>query len=276
MKKGVLIFLVAACGMAVALPLAAQDIPPGPPGAAGGRGGGRGAPAYPARVTSPAAVERGKTLYTANNCAACHALDTRGSDRGPSLLRSQLVQRDQKGELMAPVIRSGVGAMPASANLTDAQIGDIAEYLHSFPINSRDPGRQRPPTIVTGNAASGQAYFQANCSACHSATGDLAGMATKFADPRTLQGRFLSPAATLPVKVTVTQAGKLKAEGRLIRIDEFFVSLTTADGSQLTIARHGKSPKVEVQDPLAAHKALLRKYSDQNIHDLTAYLVTLK
>lgn len=282
MKRSALVLFLAACGVATALPLAAQDAgpfpggPPGGPGGPGGRGGGRGAPAYPARVTDPAAVARGKQLYTDNTCAACHAADIRGTDRGPSLLRSQLVQRDQKGELIAPIIRSGSVGMPASANLTDAQIGDIAEYLHSFPINSRDPARERPQSIVTGNAVSGQAYFQANCGACHSLTGDLQGLTTKYPDPRTLQGRFLSPLPTLPVMVTVTQAGKIKAQGHLVRIDEFFVSLTTADGTQLTIARKGNAPKVEIRDPLEAHKELLRKYSDQNIHDLTAYLVTLK
>ena len=290
MKKSVLLALMIAGGLAYALPLAAQDAgPPGPdgagPAATGGRGGrggaggagggGRGAPAYPAKVVDPAAVARGKAIYTDANCVGCHAIDIRGSDRGPSLLRSQLVQDDHKGELIAPIIRTGSTGMPATT-LTDAQISDIAEFLHSIPINSRDPARIRPPTIVTGDATSGQAYFQANCTSCHSATGDLRGLATKYADPRTLQGRFLSPAATLPVDVTVTQANGTKTEGRLVRIDEFIVTLEQSDGAQRTFARHGNVPKVELRDPLAAHKALLRRYSDQNIHDLTAYLVTLK
>ena len=286
MKKFVLLALFVAGGLSFALPLAAQDV--GPPGAApaggrGGRGGaggagggGRGAPAYPAPVTDPAAVARGKTLYTDNNCASCHAIDIRGSDRGPSLLRSQLVQRDRKGELISPIIHTGSTGMPATASLTDAQIGDIAEFLHSIPINSRDPARIRPATIVTGDANSGQTYFQSNCGSCHSATGDLRGLATKYADPRTLQGRFLSPTSTQTTSVTVTLAGGKPAEGRLVRIDEFIVTLEQADGTQRTIARRGNVPKVEIHDPLAAHKALLRRYSDQNIHDLTAYLVTLK
>lgn len=264
--------------MAIVTPLAAQDggpFPGGPDGR-GGRGGGPRAPAYPARVTDPAAVERGKTLYTDSNCAGCHAIDIRGSDRGPNLLRSQLVLRDRKGELIAPVIRNGSNTMPASANLTDAQIADIAEYLHSFPINSRDPARQRPQTIVTGNAAAGQVYFQANCSACHSAAGDLKGLGTKYADPRTLQGRFLAPVATQDTTVTVVPPHGAAVEGRLLRIDEFYVSLVAADGSQQTFARKGGTPAVVIHDRLAAHKALLPKYTDRDIHDLTAYLVTLK
>jgi len=282
--RTVTLALFVALGALAAVPVLAQDAADagaagpaaaGPP--AGGRAArGQGLSAYPAHVTDPATVERGKALYASNNCAACHAPDIRGTDRGPSLLRSQLVQRDRKGELIAPVVRNGGPAMPASPALTDAEIGDVAEFLHSFPINSRDPARQRPATIVTGNAAAGEGYFQSHCSSCHSATGDLKGLASKYADPRTLQGHFLSPVATQPVLVTVTDARGTKVRGTLSRLDEFFVSLTTADGQKLTIARHGKTPKVEVEDPLETHKALLRVYTDQNIHDLTAYLVTLK
>lgn len=273
MKKPALFALSVVCMLAT-LPLAAQEGPPA--GGRGGRGGGGFAAAYPARVTDPVIVARGKTVYTDNGCAGCHAEDTRGTNRGPSLLRSQLVQRDRKGELIAPIIQTGSAGMPASPTLTEAQIADIAEFLHSISINSRDPARQRPETIVIGNAAVGQTYFQANCSACHSVASDLKGLATKYADPRTLQGRYLSPTPTQPVMVTVTQANGSKLEGKLARIDEFSVSVTMDDGSQRTIARKGNLPRVDIRDPLAGHKALLSKYADQNIHDLTAYLVTLK
>ena len=40
--------------------------------------------------------------------------------------------------------------------------------------------------------------------------------------------------------------------------------------------RDGDSPKVEVHDPAAPHKDLLREYTDKDIHDVTAYMVTLK
>jgi mono/diheme cytochrome c family protein len=279
MNKAALFALSVAC-MLVTLPLAAQDAG-GPPaagrgGRGGGAGGGRGAPAYPPRITESTIVERGKAAYTDNGCAGCHADDTRGTNRGPSLLRSQLVQRDQKGELITPIIHTGSVGMPASPTLTEAQIADIAEFLHSIPINSRDPARQRPETIVIGNAVAGQIYFQANCSACHSVAGDLKGLATKYDDPRILQGRYLSPTPTQPVMVTVTQANGTRVTGKLARIDEFLVSLTMDDGSQRTISRKGNVPKIEIRDPLQGHRDLLKKYADQNIHDLTAYLVTLK
>src|SRR5690242_7660490 len=140
------------------------------PGGGGGRGGGGGA-AYPQRVVDAAAVERGKAVYDVN-CRFCHGADTRGGDGGPSLLRSQLVQNDQKGETIGEVIKAGRPgtAMPAF-RLTDAQIADVAEFLHSFTISSRDPARMRAPSIVVGNAQAGQAYFQATCASCHSVTG---------------------------------------------------------------------------------------------------------
>jgi hypothetical protein len=34
--------------------------------------------------------------------------------------------------------------------------------------------------------------------------------------------------------------------------------------------------QVEMQDKLAGHRALLPKYSDADLHNLTAYLVTVK
>src|SRR6266705_6439396 len=62
---------------------------------------------YPTRAPAdPAAVERGKALYGVN-CQFCHGADTRGGDSGSSLLRSQLVQNDQNGEVIAPVVQDG-------------------------------------------------------------------------------------------------------------------------------------------------------------------------
>ena len=172
-------------------------------------------------------------------------------------------------------------------DLTDTQLTDLAAFLHSFTLNSRDPARMRPINIVTGNAASGQTYFAKKCGACHSADRDLKGIASRFPDPRTLQQWWLLPggggrggapagATIAPTRATITVASGQKYEGRLARIDEFNVSITEADGTTRTFRRNGDSPKVDINAPLASHKALLREYSDKDIHDVTAYLVTLK
>jgi cytochrome c oxidase cbb3-type subunit III len=260
-----------------------------PPGAGGqGRGGGPG-DAYPSRKVNPESAERGKALYSAQ-CAFCHGADTRGAS-GPSLLRSQLVQDDRNGETIAPIVRGGRPPMPPFA-LSDAQISDVAEFLHGFALNSRDPARMRPVNIVTGDAAAGQAYFAAKCGACHAADRDLKGLASRFPDPRALQQWWLLPSAggrggppstgsaettrIPPTRATVTLPSGQKYEGRVVQIDEFSVSIVESDGTTRTFARAGDTPRVDVNDPLAAHKSLLRVYSDKDIHDVTAYLVTLK
>ena len=200
----------------------------------------QGAAAYPQRETDPAAVARGKEIYEGYACAFCHGADTRGGNGGPSLLRSQLVQRDEKGELIGPVIREG---RPNTAmlgfSLSDQQIADVAEFLHSFSLNSRDPSRFTPDTVVVGNAEAGRGYFDDNCSQCHSVQGDLKGLATRYPDPMDLQTNWLSPQQAPPIMVTVTAANGDTTSGELTEIDEFLVSLSLADGSRQTFRRRG-------------------------------------
>src|SRR5499427_1130022 len=138
----------------------------------GGRGGGAAA-AFPKRPPAdPAVLERGKAIYSVN-CQFCHGADTRGGDSGPSLLRSQLVQDDRTGELIGDVVSNGRPPRMPKFDFTPAQVSDIAAFLHSFTINSRDPARVRPETIVTGDPAAGEAFFKSQCASCHSVTGDL-------------------------------------------------------------------------------------------------------
>ena len=230
-------------------------------------------------------VERGKALYGVN-CAFCHGSDARGGEGGPNLLRAQLVLDDQNGELILPVVQNGrpAGGMPA-LNLSKAQVTDVAAFVHSFRVAGYDASRMKPPTILVGDAKAGEAYFKNACAACHSATGDLKGIGAKYDDPKTLQNTFLLPGGgrggrgggnAPPVTVTVSLATGAKVEGRLARIDDFIVTVVTADGTQRTFRRDGDVPKVELHDPLAGHRALLPKYSDSDIHNLTAYLVTVK
>src|SRR5438270_10716132 len=106
-------------------------------------------PAYPQRAPAePAVLERGKALYGVN-CNFCHGSDARGGEGGPNLLRSQMVLDDKNGELIATVVQNGrvdMG-MPAFPNLTASQVGDIAAYIHNFPVINRDPARFPPPSI---------------------------------------------------------------------------------------------------------------------------------
>jgi mono/diheme cytochrome c family protein len=284
---------LALTGVLLALGTAVAQTPPAAP-AGGGRG--RGAPAgggggfanaFPQHEQADTAqIERGKGIYGVQ-CNFCHGSDARGGEGGPNLLRSETVLNDKNGELIATVVQKGRGEMPA-INLTNAQVSDVAAYIHSFRVAGYDNSRNVPPTILVGNATAGEAYFKTTCASCHSVTGDLKGIGSRFSEPKQLQNYFLMPGggrggrgggggSTLkPTTVTVTMPGGKTLEGRLVRIDDFIVVLADAEGMQHTVRRDGDVPKVEVHDPLEPHKQLLTKYSDQDIHNLTAYLVTVK
>jgi len=286
-------------------PPPAQTTPPaqGQGGAPPGRG--RGPATFPAQqrpLADPAQIARGKGLYE-TSCRACHGADLRGGDLGgPNLLRSEFTLNDLDGEQIAPVIREGRPQM-APLNLTADDSKAVAAYIRSVLATAR--GQGSPPAgprqelnIVVGNAAAGQAFFNATCGACHSATGDLKSIATRIPDPLQLQNAWVSgrgatgrgggrggggaaePAEGTPnrreVTVTVTLAAGQTVTGRLGRIDDFIVTLTEADGTPRSFRRSGDLPKVEINDPLEQHKKLLMVYTDKNIHDVTAFLVTLK
>jgi len=276
-----------ASALAVSFFVAAVQAQQPPPG-----GRGRGpvtSPrnAYPERPPAdPASLERGKALYGVN-CAFCHGPDTRGGDSGPSLLRSSAVLDDQHGELIGPVLQSGRpdrGMPKFSFNST--QVEDIAAFIHSFKAAGYDDSRRRPPSILVGEAKTGQAYFASKCASCHSPTGDLAGIASRIPDERLLQQTWLMPGSgggrggpppvqVPPTKVVVTLASGEKLEGKLDRIDDFVVALTMADGTHRTV-RAAPDVTIDVRDPLQPHRELWRTYTDGDIHNVTAYLATLK
>src|SRR5712691_5189982 len=180
----------------------------------------------------PAAIERGRALYSVN-CTFCHGADTRGGDGGPSLLRAATVLDDQRGELIAPVVKNGRAdrGMP-QFSFTDDQIQDVVAFLHSFTAAGYDASRMKPPSILVGDAKAGAAYFGVKCASCHSATGDLRGFAAKFTDDKFLQQTWLMPASggrgaapprlNVPrTTVTVTLASDERVEGVLGRLDDF-------------------------------------------------------
>ena len=276
-----LLFLLAA------IPLIAQTPPAAAPAEGRGRGGMRPS-AFPQHEASdPAAVARGKALYGVN-CNFCHGSDARGGEGGPNLLRSDVVLNDQHGERIAQIVQNGRGEMPR-LNLTNEQVSDIAAFIHSFRVGGYDVSRMTPPSILVGDAKAGETDFKNHCASCHSPAGDLRGIASKIEDPKTLQNAFLMPGgggrgfgrgalaiAVPPVTVTVTTPSGQKTEGRLLRIDDFIVTLVDGDGIHRTFRRDGEVPKVDLHDPLKPHRDLLPQYTDKEIHDLTSYLVTLK
>lgn len=259
---------------------------------AAGQPGDRGQRLYPALQRPPGdpeVVARGQVLYGIN-CRACHGADLRGGDLGgPNLLRSQLVLRDAAGELMGPVIRDGQsgpgGSYMPPQPLSDEDVQAVVTYVHDvLGAASRQggppPGEEIELDVVVGDAAAGRAWFAERCAACHSPTGDLRGIATRIPEPKELQNTWVRGGRRggerPPVTVTVTLASGEQVAGRLERLNDFLVVMTDEDGRHRSFGREGGVPGVELDDPMAAHRELLQVYRDADIHDVTAYLVTLK
>jgi cytochrome c oxidase cbb3-type subunit 3 len=230
-----------------------------------------------AAAPDPKAVERGRKLFEPA-CGFCHGNDATGS-RGPDLIRSAAVNRDKDGETIGPVIKNGRidKDMPAF-QYSNAQISDIAAFLHErtqAALHSASVPRDYPlAKLLTGNADAGKTYFfgAGHCDACHSPTGDLAGIAKKYS-PINLEARFLYPGGVRR-SVTVTLLTGEKVSGTLAQLDEFNVALRDGTGWYRSWPRD--RVKVEVHDPLEKHRELLQKYSDADVHNLFAYLETLK
>jgi cytochrome c oxidase cbb3-type subunit 3 len=212
------------------------------------------------------------------SCGFCHGQDGRGAS-GPDLIRSTLISHDKSGDLIGPVVHTGFPdkGMPAFS-LPDSQIQQIAAFLHAqadlaATVARRIPSDYPLEKLLVGNADAGKAYFNGAgaCAQCHSPTGDLAHIASKY-KPVELQSRIAFPYGASSTATVTDRSGK-QFKGELVYADEFFITLRTSNGTR-TWGR--PDVKVEIHNPLAEHVALLDQYTDNEIHDLFAYLETLK
>jgi mono/diheme cytochrome c family protein len=244
-------------------------------------------------VTDQAAVDRGKALLV-EQCGFCHGANARGGSGGPDLTRSAMVQEDEGGKQLGAFLRVGRPdrGMP-KFDLPDAQMADLAAFLHSAIYLNANRRLYKILDIVVGDPKAGQAYFTGagRCSSCHSPTGDLKGVGAKY-EPTVLQGRLLVPRGRpggsgppsgplymekTAIKVTVTLPSGESATGGLVRLTDFDVILyDTAAGRVRSFLRNGDVPKVVVTDPLQAHVDHLTKWTDTEMHNMTAYLASLK
>jgi cytochrome c oxidase cbb3-type subunit III len=246
----------------------------------------------------PAVIERGRGLYDVH-CRACHGADLRGGDLGgPNLLRSPLVLNDQNGESIAPVIRNGraseSGGRPMPPlPLPETDLNAVAEYLHSVTRSAQPQGA--PPAgaklelnLLVGNARKGRQYFEATCKGCHAVDGDLAGIGARLTDIETLQNSWVAARHFGPpipgqaqrrAQVQVTLKNGQSASGTLERMDDFSVSLRTTEGEYRSYSRRGSGAEViaaKVDDPLSGHRQFWKTLTNEQMHDVTAYLATLK
>lgn len=240
------------------------------------------------QVVDPEAAERGKAIYT-SGCESCHGPLARGTAKGADLVRSIIILHDRYGDTLGPyLLQTHPGSVGTSiASLTGNQIKDLSHFLHQ---QVEDTLRSGPYTkvlnVLTGDAQAGATYFNGAgaCASCHSITGDLAGIASRY-DPPTLQQRLLFPRTvalghgpiTTPKSATVkvTLEDGESVSGTLVHIDDFNIALRDAAGAYRSWRRTPRL-KIERNDPYAAHDELLDKINDDDIHNLVAYLETFK
>jgi cytochrome c oxidase cbb3-type subunit 3 len=227
---------------------------------------------------SPALVQSGASLFQ-QNCAFCHGRDAGGGETGPDLTASKLAREDVNGDKIGPVVRNGrpEKGMPRF-DLTDRQIAGLVAFIHTQGLNAKNKkGRRRSVEVAdlqTGNARAGEEYFNGagGCARCHSPTGDLAGIASRY-EGLQLEEQMLYP-KDAKAKLTVTLPSGQTVTGVLQYLDEFTVGLTDSSGTYHSWRT--RDVKYEVDDPVHAHVDLFGKYSDADIHNLMAYLQTLR
>jgi cytochrome c oxidase cbb3-type subunit 3 len=260
------------------------------------------APAGQGRAMSPAAtrppqtataqaypeeqVNAGRALFAAQ-CGFCHGRDAMGGETGPDLTRSELVASDVRGDKIMPVVKNGrpEKKMPPF-NFSDTDLAALVAFIHDAKEKAGTlEGSRRtvePADLQTGNAQAGQQYFNGagGCAKCHSATGDLAGLAGRYQGLSLFQ-RMLNPSGRgrgnapprLP-EATITLGNGQTVVGKVAYQDEFTIAITDAAGAYRSWP--ASAVKFTVNDPYAAHVEQLGKYSNDDLHNVLAYLQTLK
>ena len=230
------------------------------------------------KAASKELIEGGKTLFQ-QQCAFCHGRDAAGGETGPSLVDSELVKRDKAGTELAGVIHEGrpEKGMPKFDLAGNAMDGLVA-FIHTLEAGNATNGKRRgvvPADLQTGNVALGRKYFegQGGCATCHSPTGDLAHVGTRLIGLK-LEQRMLYP-DRVKTKGTVTLPQGKSFSGEVAYNDEFTIALRDAEGQYRSWPKI-PSVKVQIVAPAEAHVELLSKYTDADIHNLMAYLQTLK
>jgi len=241
------------------------------------------------KAPDPKAVKRGQALYVPT-CGFCHGSTARGGSSGPSRVRSVLGLHDQgTGKEITPVVRNGRAdkGMPPFPQLKQDQVTDIAAFLLSLVQANANRNDYKILNIVTGDPTKGEADFKNRCTNCHSPSGDLAHIAKKF-EPVALQSRFLYPKSEWypgmpPPDPRESKTATIRLptgptyNGRVDKLDDFSITIIDASGEHHTWALDAE-PKiaVEINDPLKAHFDMLPHWTDDNMHNMLAYLETLK
>jgi cytochrome c oxidase cbb3-type subunit 3 len=231
-------------------------------------------------------IEAGQSRF-AGQCGFCHGRDAAGAESGTDLIRSALVAEDVRGDKIGPVIRQGRPdkGMPGS-NLSDSDIAAIVAFIHDAKVKAESASGGRRSVGVedlqTGNPDAGKQYFNGagGCAKCHSLSGGFAKVGGRYEGLALLQrllypgsGRGAGPAPARPTATVTTRDGQV-VTGTLMNLDEFTILMTDANGWSRSWPV--KQVRVSIDNPLQAHADLLSKYTDKDMHDVFAYLQSLK
>lgn len=225
-----------------------------------------------------AAAALGEPLYQ-RDCAFCHGPRGRGAT-APSLITSDMVLDDTHGEQLASFLQKGrpEKGMPAFATVPDDQLRNIAEFLHLQVEDVANRGAYHVLNILVGNADHGQAYVSSHCTSCHS-TASFAHIASRFRSPEQLQREWIWPTrshdAALAITARVTLANGATITGRVTQVSDFRITLVDGLGASHVLDRTA-GVRIEIHDPLAAHQAMILSLTNSAMHDVTAYLETLR
>ena len=269
------------------------------PPKAGDRIGGASPGAVRASRQDPASVKRGGAIFAAG-CASCHGEAAKGTDRGVDLVGSKLVEDDDGGNLIGPVLRSDHPKGMEKPNLTDSQIADLVAWIRVQVYAAAFRDTYTFLDALVGDAPKGMAYFNRNCTSCHSATGDMAGIGSRY-DIHALQFRWITGGVNARARsavftrngsmtvdtspphitkstttITVTLATGKTFTGIPLSVTDFNVAFKDLSGEYHSFSRDGKFPKVETHNPLQVHLDMMKTLHDDDMHNVTAYLVTLK
>jgi cytochrome c oxidase cbb3-type subunit 3 len=247
----------------------AKSATPAPPAASSANSAG---------THSSSLAEAGGALFQ-RNCAFCHGRDAAGGETGPDLTRSKLVLADVGGDKISEVVRNGrpETKMPAF-NFSSQEMLSLTTFIHAQVAKAEaHKGSRRGVDVAdlqTGNVEAGKRYFNGagGCAKCHSPTGDLAGIASRY-EGLALEQRMLYP-KNVKSHVTVTLPSGQTVAGTLDYKDEFTVGLRDDNGTYRSWSVN--NVKYTVDSPVDAHVDLFSKYTDDDIHNLMAYVQTLR
>jgi cytochrome c oxidase cbb3-type subunit 3 len=229
-------------------------------------------------VPDKAAAARGEPLFK-QNCAFCHGPQGHGAT-GPSLITSDEVLGDDHGEKLVQFLKKGrpEKGMPAFATMSDDKLRDMAEFMHLQVEEVANRGGYHVLNIVVGNKEKGHAYVAAHCLSCHSAE-TFAHIGSKFRSPEQLQRYWIWPAnasnQATAVTATVKTPDGATLTGRVRQVSDFRITIIDGTGHAHAIERE-RGVEVQINDPLAAHQEMIMTLKNDDMHDVTAYLDSMK